>query len=99
VVQADHKVCHMYGTKNDSHLHLFEQDTQPITFLISKQVVSYQTCGGTGCPGVSVTPSFKAKLNARSMCVHESGLHAYCIENGYRITNVSIYSIYYINNV
>jgi hypothetical protein len=29
------------------------------------------------------------------MCVQESSLHTYCTENGYRITNVTIYSIYY----
>jgi hypothetical protein len=34
------------------------------------------------------------------MCAQESNLHTYCLENGYRITNVTnIYSIYYMNNV
>jgi hypothetical protein len=47
----------------------------------------------------SVTLSFKAKLNAHSMCAQESSLHTHRIENGYRITNVTIYSIYYMNNV
>jgi hypothetical protein len=47
VVQAFHKVCHMYGTKNDAHPHSTEQDTQPIAFLISKQAVPYQTRDGT----------------------------------------------------
>jgi hypothetical protein len=37
-----------------------------------------------------VTPGFKAKPNAHSMCAHESSLHTYRIENGYRITNVTI---------
>jgi hypothetical protein len=46
-----------------------------------------------------VTPGFKAKLNAHSMCAHESSLHTYRIENAYRITNVTIYNIYYMNNV
>jgi hypothetical protein len=44
------KVCHMYDTKNDAHPHSTKQDTQPIAFLISKQVVPYQTHGGTCCP-------------------------------------------------
>jgi hypothetical protein len=40
--------------------------------------------------GESVTPNFKAKPNAHSMCAQESSLHIYHIENGYRITNVTI---------
>jgi hypothetical protein len=32
-----------------------------------------------------VTPSFKAKLNAYSMCAQESSLYIYHTENGYRI--------------
>jgi hypothetical protein len=48
---------------------------------------------------VSISPDFKAKLNAHSMCVQESSLHTYHAENGYRITNVTIYNIYYMNNV
>jgi hypothetical protein len=51
VVQAFHKVCHMYDTKNDAHPHSTEQDTQTIVFLISKQVIPYQIRGGTCCPG------------------------------------------------
>jgi hypothetical protein len=43
----------------------------------------------------SVTPDFKTKLNAHSMCAQESSLHTYRVENGYRITNVTIYNIYY----
>jgi hypothetical protein len=35
-------------------------------------------------------PVFKLKPNARSMCAQESSLHTYRIENGDRITNVSI---------
>jgi hypothetical protein len=30
-----------------------EQDSQPTTSIISKQVIPYQTCGGTCCHGVS----------------------------------------------
>jgi hypothetical protein len=40
-------------------------------------------------------PSFKAKPNAHSMCAQGSSLHTYRIENGYKITNVTIYNIYY----
>jgi hypothetical protein len=39
-------------------------------------------------------PVFKPKLNAHSMCAQESSLHTYRTENGYRITNVIIYSIF-----
>jgi hypothetical protein len=45
------------------------------------------------------TPGLKAKPTAHSMCVQESSLHIYRIENGYKITNVTIYSIYYTNKV
>jgi hypothetical protein len=48
------------------------------------------------CP---VTPGLKAKLNAHSMCAQESSFHIYCIVNRYRINNVTIYSISYMNNV
>jgi hypothetical protein len=46
-----------------------------------------------------VTPSFKAKPNAHIICAQESSLHTYHTKNGYRITNVSISSIYYMNIV
>jgi hypothetical protein len=49
---------------------------------------------GLGQPNVS-HPVFKPKMNAHSMCAQESRLHIYRIENGYRITNVTIYTIYY----
>jgi hypothetical protein len=39
--------------KNTSHSHSTEHDTQPIAYLISKQVVPYRTRGGTCCPRVS----------------------------------------------
>jgi hypothetical protein len=39
------------GHKDRSHPHSTEHDTQPIAYLISKQVVPYRTCGGTCCPG------------------------------------------------
>jgi hypothetical protein len=38
-------------------------------------------------------------VHAHSICAQESSFHTYCIEHGYRITNVIIYSIYYTNNV
>jgi hypothetical protein len=37
-----------------------------------------------------VTPGFKAKPNAHSMCAQETSLHTYRIENGYRITDVTV---------
>jgi hypothetical protein len=39
-----------------------------------------------------VTPGFKAKPNAHSMPTQESSFHTCCTENGYRITNFTIYS-------
>jgi hypothetical protein len=42
-----------------------------------------------------VTPDFMAKLNAHSMCAQESIFHTYRTENGYKITNATIYNIYY----
>jgi hypothetical protein len=29
------------------------------------------------------------------MCAHESSLHTYHVENGYRITYITVYNIYY----
>jgi hypothetical protein len=42
-----------------------------------------------------VTPGFKVKSNAHTICAQKSSLHTYRIENGYRITNVTIYNICY----
>jgi hypothetical protein len=39
------------GHKDRSHPHSNEYVTQPIAYLISKQVISYRTRGGTCCPG------------------------------------------------
>jgi hypothetical protein len=51
VTKYDHKVwCRPHST---------EHDTQPIAYLISKQAIPYQTCGGTYCPGVS-TPKIQS---------------------------------------
>jgi hypothetical protein len=38
------------GHTDRSHPHSTEHDTQLIAYLISKQVVPYQTRGGTCCP-------------------------------------------------
>jgi hypothetical protein len=55
VTKTDHKVwCHP-----DSTVH----DTQPIAYLISKQAIPYQTCGGTCCPGLS-TPKILSLANS-----------------------------------
>jgi hypothetical protein len=43
-------------TKSNAIPRSTEQGTQPIAFLISKQVIPYQTRGGTSCPGVSHMP-------------------------------------------
>jgi hypothetical protein len=40
-----------------------------------------------------VIPSFKTNPNTHSMSSQESSFHTYCIENGYRITNIVIYSL------
>jgi hypothetical protein len=40
-------------------------------------------------------PVLRPNPNAHSLCVQELSLHTYHIENGYRITNVIIYNIYY----
>jgi hypothetical protein len=47
------------GHRDRSHPHSSEHDTQPIAYLISKQVVPYRTHGGTCCPGVS-TPKIRS---------------------------------------
>jgi hypothetical protein len=47
------------GHTDRSHPHSTEHDTQPIAYLISKQVIPYRTRGGTYCPGVS-TPKIRS---------------------------------------
>jgi hypothetical protein len=54
VMKTDHK--------EGSHPHSIEHDTQPTTYLISKQVVPYLIRGGTYCPGVS-TPKIRSLAN------------------------------------
>jgi hypothetical protein len=58
------------GHIDRSHPHSTEHDTQPIAHLISKQVVSYRTRGGTCCPGGS-TPKIWSLANS-SMTSHIS---------------------------
>jgi hypothetical protein len=42
--------------------HTTEQDSKRTTSLISKQTVSYRTCGGTCCPGMS-TPKTRSLVD------------------------------------
>jgi hypothetical protein len=68
VVQEVHIECHTMGHTDRSHPNSTERDTQPIAYLISKQVIPYRTCGGTCCPGVS-TPKIRSLANS-SMTSH-----------------------------
>jgi hypothetical protein len=54
-------------TKYDDIPHSTEQDTQPIVFLISRQVVPYRTPGGTCFPGVS-TPKVRSLADSSTTC-------------------------------
>jgi hypothetical protein len=54
-------------TKYDTIPHSTEHDTQPIAYLISKQVVPYRTHGGTCCPGVS-TPQIWSLADSSTTC-------------------------------
>jgi hypothetical protein len=54
-------------TKYDANPRSTEQDTLPIIFLISKQIIPYQTCGGTYCPGVSI-PKIWFLANLSTTC-------------------------------
>jgi hypothetical protein len=66
VVQAGHKVCH----KLWCHFHSIKHDTQPIAYLISKQVVPYRTRGDTYCPRVS-TSKIQSLADSSTTC-HDS---------------------------
>jgi hypothetical protein len=57
-----------YVTKYDAIPHSTEQDTLPIVFLISKQVVPYRTCGGKCCPEVS-TPKIQSLIDSSTISV------------------------------
>jgi hypothetical protein len=56
------------GNTDRSHPHSTKHDTQPIAYLISKQAIPYQTCGGTCCSGVS-TPKIQSVADS-SMTSH-----------------------------
>jgi hypothetical protein len=60
-------------TKNDVIPHSTENDTQPIAFQISKQVITYRTCYGICCPGVS-TSKIWSLTNLSTTC-HDSINH------------------------
>jgi hypothetical protein len=53
--------------------HSTEQDTPPIVFLISKQVILYRTRGSTCCPGVS-TPKIRSLVDS-STTYHDGTSH------------------------
>jgi hypothetical protein len=42
---------------------------------------------------------FKIKLNAYNMCVYKLNLYTYHTENKYKLINIIISYIYYMNNV
>jgi hypothetical protein len=62
-----------YVTKYDFIPHSNEQDTLPIAFLITRQVVPYQTRGGTYYPGGS-TPKIRSLADSSTTC-HNSINH------------------------
>jgi hypothetical protein len=56
--------CTMWAwAKYHANSYWSEQDTLPIVFLISKQVIPYRTRGGTFCPGVS-TPKIRSLIDS-----------------------------------
>jgi hypothetical protein len=63
VVQTGHKVCHNVYC----HFHSTEHDTQPISYLISKQVVPHRTHGSTCCLGAS-TPKIQSLADSITTC-------------------------------
>jgi hypothetical protein len=54
--------------KDRNYSHSTKHNTQPIAYLISKQVFPYRTCGGTCCPEVS-TPKIQSLADS-SMTNH-----------------------------
>jgi hypothetical protein len=62
-----------YVTKYDAISHSIEQDTLPIVFIISKQVIPYRTRGGTCYRGVS-TPKIWSLADSSTTC-HDSINH------------------------
>jgi hypothetical protein len=74
-----------YVTKYDDIAHPTKQDTLPIVFLISRQVIPYRTCGDTCCPGVS-TPKIWSLADSSTTC-HEDINH---LHNSNHCSNHSI---------
>jgi hypothetical protein len=71
VTKTDHKIwCHPHST---------EHDTQPIAYVISMQVVPYQTRGGTSYPRVS-TPKIRS-LAYSSMTNHIILIDSNCLHH------------------
>jgi hypothetical protein len=64
-----------YITKYDANLHSTEKDTQLTIFLISKQVISYRTRGGTCYPEMS-NPKIQSTTDS-SITYHDSINHLY----------------------
>jgi hypothetical protein len=54
-------------TKYEANLHSTEQDTLPIVFLISKQVIPYRTLGVTYCSVIS-TSKIRSLADSGSTC-------------------------------
>jgi hypothetical protein len=68
-----------YVTKYDAIAHSTKQDTQPIAFLISRQVIPYRTCGGTYCP-MGSTPKIQWLADSSTTC-HDSINHLHHCSN------------------
>jgi hypothetical protein len=67
-------------TKYEANPHSTKHDTQPIAFLISRQAVSYRTCGDTYCPRVS-TLKILSLADSSTTC-HDSINHLHnCIHS------------------
>jgi hypothetical protein len=71
-----------YDTKSVANPHSTEQDTQPISFLISKQAVPYWTRGDTCCPGVS-TSMIRSLADSSTTCLDSINHlhHSNCCSN------------------
>jgi hypothetical protein len=80
-----HSCTMLVWANHHAIFHLYEQDTQPIVFIISKQVILYRTCGGTCCPGVSA-PKIRSLADLSTTC-HDSINH---LHHSYHCSNHSI---------
>jgi hypothetical protein len=74
-----------YDTESDANPHSTKQDTQPITFLLSRKVIPYRICGGTCYPWVS-TPKIRS-LADLSTTYHDGTNH---LHHSNRCSNRSI---------